>query len=338
MYLDSTRLTVKPRTLEARERHLRLYVLPELGHVRVDQLTPDHIRRFQQQLLDKPVRGDRTMAVSTARVAMSDFRDMLKYAMDGPSSREYWGLNFDPWPQRRLKWPDAREKPAPHTYAPYSSQELRHYLSATPDHLRPRMLALVCLMLRDGELRGMRWADLKEKRAVYHVRQQHSRAHGMGTTKTETSETEIAVPDVLLDALRQHKKQQAELRLKKGDKWQDNDLIFPTSKGTPLYHNWFCKKVAGASLNEEIAKRAGVRRISEHSLRKTGATILETELGASREIVKAALRHRRDSVTDVYVSYDAESLRPHIDKLAALVTDDLPSTFPQTPPILAASG
>jgi integrase len=71
------------------------------------------------------------------------------------------------------------------------------------------MLALVCLMLRDGELRGMRWADLKEKRAVYHVRQQHSRAHGMGTTKTETSETEIAVPDVLLDALRQHKKQQA---------------------------------------------------------------------------------------------------------------------------------
>jgi hypothetical protein len=117
--------------------------------------------------------------------------------------------------------------------------------------------------------------------------------------------------------------------LKKGDKWQDNDLIFPTSKGTPLYHNWFCKKVAGASLNEEIAKRAGVRRISEHSLRKTGATILETELGASREIVKAALRHRRDSVTDVYVSYDAESLRPHIDKLAALVTDDLPSTFPQ---------
>ncbi|MEC8990307.1 MAG: hypothetical protein VX656_03590 [Candidatus Latescibacterota bacterium] len=42
-------------------------------------------------------------------------------------------------------------------------------------------------------------------------------------------------------------------------------------------------------MNEEIAERAGIRRISEHSLRKTGATILETELGVSREIVKAAL-------------------------------------------------
>ena len=41
-------------------------------------------------------------------------------------------------------------------------------------------------------------------------------------------------------------------------------------------------------MNEEIAERADIRRISEHSLRKTGATILETELGVSREIVKAA--------------------------------------------------
>ncbi len=76
--------------------------------------------------------------------------------------------------------------------------------------------------------------------------------------------------------------------VEEGHKWQDNNLIFPTSKGTPLYHNWFCKKVGGASVNEEIAERAGIRRISEHSLRKTGAPILESELGVSREIAKAA--------------------------------------------------
>ena len=278
------------------------------------------------------------MAVATARVVMGDFRDCLKYALDGPASREYWGLSFDPWPLRRLKWPSAREKPAPRTYAPYNSTELRQYLNATPDDLLPRMLTLVCLMLRDGEFRGMRWADLDEEQAVYHVRQQHSRSYGMGTTKTESSEAEIPVPAVLLDALRQHKKHQAEQRLKKGDKWQDNDLIFPTSKGTPLYANWFCKKVAGTSLNEKIAAQAGVRRVSEHTLRKTGSTILETELGATREVAMAALRHTGKSVTDLYVRYDVESLRPHIDKLAALVTEGLPTTCPQTGPILTTSG
>ena len=128
------------------------------------------------------------------------------------------------------------------------------------------------------------------------------------------------------------------MRLKKGEKWEDNDLIFTTSKGTPLPHNWFCKQIKGMSLNARIAEDAGVRRISEHTLRKTGATILETELGAPRQVVQAALRHRRTSVTDVYVRYDAEALRPYIEELAEVVTDSLPTSCPQTLPTLANSG
>ena len=38
------------------------------------------------------------------------------------------------------------------------------------------------------------------------------------------------------------------------------------------------------------------------TLRKTGSTILETEPGAPREAVQAALRYKRVSVTDVYVA------------------------------------
>ncbi len=85
-YLCSIKPTVKPRTWETRERHLRLYVLPEFRRVRVDQLNPEDIRRFQQRLLSLKVRGGGTMAVSTARVVMGDFRDCLKYALDGHAS------------------------------------------------------------------------------------------------------------------------------------------------------------------------------------------------------------------------------------------------------------
>ena len=42
---------------------------------------------------------------------MVRLRDMLKYAMDGEQSRQYWEISFDPWPQRGLKWPDARTVP-----------------------------------------------------------------------------------------------------------------------------------------------------------------------------------------------------------------------------------
>ena len=79
----------------------------------------------------------------------------------------------------------------------------------------------------------MQWADYSEKRRVYHVRQQQSRKHGMGTTKTESSEAEIPVTKVLLDALREHRNRQAPVRLKKKEKWQDNGLIFATVEGHP---------------------------------------------------------------------------------------------------------
>jgi integrase len=337
-YLESICPTVKPRTYETVEAHVRLYILPAMGQLRVDRLTPENIRRYQQTLLSWEVRGDATMAVSTAKVVFGTFRVMVRHAMDGQAAREYWGISFDPWPQRRLTWPDARERPAPHTYLPYSSGDLRRYLTHTPDEYRCHILALVLLMLRDGELRGLRWTDLDENRKVCHIRQQQSRKHGMGTAKTASSEAALPVPDVLLDALNEHRKQQATMRLKKGKAWQDHGLIFATSKGTALPHNWFCKLVNGMSLNERIAKRAGVRRVSEHTLRKSGSTILETELVTPREVVGAALRHSGQSTTDVYVRYNAESLRPYIEKLAALVTDGLPTTCPQTGLILATSG
>ena len=229
--------------------------------------------------------------------------------MDGPSSREYWGLSFDPWPQRSLKWPDPREKPAPCTYRPYSSSELRKYLTHTPDEYRPHVLALVLLMLRDGELRGLRWADLNEKRRVCCIEQQQSRGHGMTTTKTEASQAEIPVPSILLDVLCEHKRTQASIRLK-ATKWEDNDLIFCTSKGTPMYHNWFVRKINGKSLNGRIAEAAGVRYVSEHTLRKTGATILETELLAPRQVVQAALRHCGISARASPTSTCATTQRP----------------------------
>ena len=337
MYLDALQPSVKARTFGTRNNHLRLYLLPEFGHVRVDQLCPEDIRRFQQRLLSRAVQGDRKMALSTAKVVMADFRDVLKFALDGPTSRAYWGISFDPWPQRRLKWPDSRERPAPHTYLPYNSEELQKYLSATPDEYKPHMLALALLMLRDGELRGLCWADLDEWKVI-RIQRQHSRGNGMTTTKTSASQAEIPVPAVLIDVLREHKRRQIEMRLAKGAKWQDSGLIFCTSKGTVLPHNWFCRKLSGKSLGERIAEVAGLRYVSLHTLRKTGATILEVELAASRQVVQAALRHQRQHVTDAYVAYDSEALRPHIEKLATQVTDGLPMTCPQTHPILANSG
>ncbi len=58
------------------------------------------------------------------------------------------------------------------------------------------------------------------------------RAHG--DTKTEKSKRTLRLPERAVAALRDHLIQQADQRLLAGELWQDRDLVFCTSLGTPL--------------------------------------------------------------------------------------------------------
>jgi len=58
------------------------------------------------------------------------------------------------------------------------------------------------------------------------------RAHG--DTKTEKSKRTLRLPERAVAALRKHMVQQAGQRLLAGDLWQDRDLVFSSSVGTPL--------------------------------------------------------------------------------------------------------
>jgi len=58
------------------------------------------------------------------------------------------------------------------------------------------------------------------------------RAHG--DTKTEKSKRTLRLPERAVAALRKHMVQQADQRLLAGDLWQDRDLVFSSSVGTPL--------------------------------------------------------------------------------------------------------
>lgn len=56
-----------------------------------------------------------------------------------------------------------------------------------------------------------------------------------GDTKTEDSRRTLEIPDDVARALKEHHTRQAKQRLEVGQAWQDNDLVFCTSVGTPLY-------------------------------------------------------------------------------------------------------
>ena len=126
---------------------------------------------------------------------------------------------------------------------------------------------VLCLLtgVRTEEARALTWehVDLDGDPAAVpqvppHVAVWRSvRAHG--DTKTQKSRRTLRLPDRTIAALREHLTRQADQRLLAGDLWQDRDLVFCTSVGTPLdaanVRRAFKKVTKAAGLDENWTPR-----------------------------------------------------------------------------------
>jgi hypothetical protein len=93
-----------------------------------------------------------------------------------------------------------------------------------------------------------------------------------GDTKTAKSRRTLALPEAAVQALREHRKRQAEDRLTAGALWQDHGLVFASAIGTALdaanVRREFRKvtKAAGAY----IRLRAGAEAAPVHGVSADG--------------------------------------------------------------------
>jgi integrase len=86
--------------------------------------------------------------------------------------------------------------------------------------------------MRLGELLAMKWSDVDWHRSQYFVKESLYKGRFV-EPKSASSIRAINLPRTLLEGLRTHKGRQSEKRLQIGEAYQDHDLIFCTSLGTP---------------------------------------------------------------------------------------------------------
>ena len=99
------------------------------------------------------------------------------------------------------------------------------------------VLSLMC-GLRMGEALGLKWSDIDLEDEILRVHRQLQRIRdGGGLVFSEpenASRRTIDLPQRAVEALRSHHKRHLEGRVRVGANWQENDLVFASSKGTPL--------------------------------------------------------------------------------------------------------
>jgi integrase len=100
---------------------------------------------------------------------------------------------------------------------------------------RYRLRAYVVLSLTTGirseEARALRWDHVDLDAGTISV-WRSVRAHG--DVKTRTSRRTLALPEMAVQALREHQELQRQERLNAGPLWQEHGLVFASTLGTPL--------------------------------------------------------------------------------------------------------
>jgi integrase len=134
----------------------------------------------------------------------------------------------------------------------------------------PAMLALFTGKRR-GEVLALRWSrvDLDGKTISVREALESTTAHGLRfkAPKSKAGRRDTKLPEIVVDALREHRKRQLELRMQLGaGRSPDDALLFSNLEGDPLQPSNVSSDWG------ELAERIGVPEVTFHGLRHTHAS------------------------------------------------------------------
>ena len=281
---------------------MTVHVIPQLGGVRLTRLSVQQVNTLL---------AERLMAGSAPRT-VRHIRAVLRKALNDAIRSDLLWRNV------------AALAAAPHVpsrpLAPMTPDEALAILAATASTRVGAIVATaLCTGLRQGEVLGLRWAEVDLEMGRLHVAAALQRLGGnprLVEPKSASSRRTIPIPSLLVPTLRSHRATQAKAQLVAGSVWDEPipGLVFTTLLGYPL---------DGGQVTEEFqaaCAHAGLPRRRFQDLRHGTATLL---LAARVDLKSISLLLGHSTITltaNTYAGVVPALTADAMERLGALLT------------------
>ena len=274
------RHTVRPWTYVSYESRVRVHIIPELGHIRLQALKPSDLEAF----------CSRKLQAGLSRRSVAFLHAVLRRAM---GHAERLGL-IDRSPAARVE-PPRWNAPQARTLSP--EEAARFLEAARRSEYYPLFVLALATGMRKGELLALRWSDVDLAEGTVRVTRTLYRVGGRwveGEPKTAAGKRKVVLPPGAATVLKEHRVAQLGARLKAGAGWAPEpgleDLVFTSRTGKPILPRNVNRAL------EAVLRRAGLPRLRFHDLRHSHATLLLKE-GVNPRVVQERLGHSTVSLT-----------------------------------------
>jgi integrase len=226
---------------------------------------------------------------------------------------------------KALKWGMIDRNPASGVVKPrrrrkemrtLSAEQARRLLNAAQGTRHAVLLQLaVTTGLRQGEILALRWSDIDFESGCLMVQRQLQRVSGRGLVfsepKTAAGRRKVVLGPAMMAALKGQQELVRDRSCRRG-RWQENDLVFPSTMGTPQDPRNVLAAFKG------ILVQAGLPDIRFHDLRHTAASLM-LQQGIHPKVVQERLGHSKINITlDIY-----SHVLPSLQNEAAAKMDSL---------------
>ncbi len=298
---------VKESTAYIYKKNLDMYVTPFLGAVKLEALTAPMIQSLYNRLQVPEKEGDPVLSPKSIRNVHGVFHKALQQAV----LVGYLRVN----PSDACKLPKAGKK----EMFPLDEAHVIAFVAAIKGHPHEYLYLIdMYTGVREGELLGLMWDCVDLDRGTLLVKQQLRRQQQKGGTyymdTTKNSKWRVLnLPTSVVRLFRLQKLKQNTMRIKAGDLWTENNLVFTNETGGYLSYRtvYDCFK--------RIMVKIGSPATRFHDLRHTYAT-LAIKSGDDIKTVQENLGHATAAFTlDVYGHVTAQMRKDSAERMEQVI-------------------